>query len=131
MNNDRNEKPTSGFQLSEKSSVRGKRILNTTSQNKKEVIPGVEYNLTLPKLTENQVIVPDTLALVFNFKNSNTKSWFLNNLGRQLVKELRIDMDGEMIYENTGESIFETYKDLRKSDKERNACSNMVWLMKT
>ena len=57
---------------------------------KKEGTPGDEYIVTVPKLGASTVIIPDTMELTFNFKNSNTKSWMVNNLGRQLQKELKV-----------------------------------------
>ena len=97
----------------------GKRIFNTVPLLKKEAKPGDIDNLRVPKLSENQVIVPDTMCLTFKFNNSNTKSWFLNNLGKQLINQLSITMDSMSIYDNTGESVMETCKDLWKSDKKR------------
>ena len=61
----------------------------------------------------------DTMVLSFKFENSNTKSWFLNNLGRLLVDQLCIVVQGELVYQNTSESMFEIYKDLWRSDDDR------------
>ena len=59
------------------------------------------------------------MMLTFNFKNSNDKSWFVNNLGRQLQKELKISYNNTFIYENTDEATYSTYEDLWKSEEER------------
>ena len=66
----------------------------------------------MPKLNSSQCIIPDTMVLSFKFENSNTKSWLLNNLGRLLVDQLSIVVQGELVYQNTSESMFEVYKDL-------------------
>jgi hypothetical protein len=50
--------------------------------------PGEEIYVNIPKLKADSVLVPDSMALVFDFKNSNTKSWFRNNLGKLLQKRL-------------------------------------------
>ena len=115
----RNKELAPGYNKTTKSSVKGKRLFNTTSLLKKEAAPQDTYYVTLPQLSQNQVIIPDTMALVFKFKNSNTKSWFKNNLGRQLVEGLRVTMNGEVLFDNTGESILETYKDLWLNDEKR------------
>ena len=99
--------------------MKGKRLFNTTLLLKKEAGPGDEYYMVQPKLSENKVIVPDTICLCFQFQNSNTKSWFLNNLGRQLVEGLRTTMAGETLYDSNGESVMETYKDLKLSEKTK------------
>ena len=59
------------------------------------------------------------MAISFKFTNSNTKSWFLNNLGRLLVDRLSIKVQGVEVYKNTGESMLEVYKDLWRSDDDR------------
>ena len=73
----------------------------------------------MPQLGPNQVIVPDTMCLTLKFENSNTKSWFKNNLGRLLCSELKVRVGGEIVYDNMGEGIFEVYKDLWWSDDKR------------
>ena len=59
------------------------------------------------------------MALVFDFKNSNTKSWFRNNLGKLLQRRLEIRLTGEKVYDNSGESLLEVYKDLWLHRKQR------------
>ena len=99
--------------------VHGRRQVVTASVWKKEAVPGDKYSITIPKLVGGQVILPDTMCLIFNFENSNDESWFRNNLGKLLVKELQLSMSGHVIYVNDLESMLEVYKDLWKSDKER------------
>ena len=84
METDRNKKLAPGYNKTTKSSVKGKRLFNTTSLLKKEATPGDEYYVTMPQLGPNQVIVPDTMNLVF--KNGNTKCHFKNNVGRLQTK---------------------------------------------
>ena len=86
---------------------------------KTEATPEDIYSVSIPALNANECIVPDTLALSFKFNNSNTKSWFLNSLGRLLVDRLSIKVQGVEVYQNTGESILEVYKDLWRSDVDR------------
>ena len=59
------------------------------------------------------------MALSFKFANSNTKSWFLNNLGRLLVDRRSIKVQGVEVHQNTGQSMLEVYKDLWRSDDDR------------
>ena len=126
----RNQQLKPGYNQSARSSVKGKQLFNTMSLLKKEASPGDSYQIVLPKLSENKVIVAHTICLSFRFKNSNTKLWFLNNLGRQLVEGLKITMAGETLYDNNGESIMEIYKDLWLREKKR-LWSNMVLLKNT
>ena len=59
------------------------------------------------------------MALSFKFNNSNTKSWFKNNLGKLLVDKLSINVQEVEVYQNTGESMIEVYKDLWRSEEDR------------
>ena len=101
--------------------IKGKRSVKKTSLIKTEAIPDDTYTaVSIPVLNPSQCIVPDTLALSIKSSNSNKKSCFLNNLGKILVDDLRIFVQGEEIYQNTGEGMFETYKseDDRKKRQE-------------
>ena len=116
---DLNRKLRPGYQPKERATVKGKRTHYAISANKREADPNQEYTVTIPKLSEKEVIFMDTAKLTFNFENSNTKSWFVNNLGKQLMKNVKVLYDKAIIYESENDSIIETYTDLWKSDEER------------
>ena len=99
--------------------LKGKRHFIVSSLLKTQAVPEDIYSVDLPALNPNQCIIPDTMALSFKFTSSNTNSWFLNNLGRLLVDRLRIKVQGVEVYQNTGESMLQVYKDLWRSDDER------------
>ena len=99
--------------------IKGKRLFNTTSLLKKEATPGDTYYVAMPSLSPNQVIVPDTMNLTFKFVNNNTKSRIKKSLGRLLCEGLNVQIGGEIVYDNRGESIMEIYKDLWKSESKR------------
>ena len=115
----RNTELAPGYNKTTWSVIKGKRLFNTTSLLKKEAKPGDTYYVAMPSLSPNQVIVPDTMNLTFKFVNSNTKSRFKNNLGRLLCEGLNVQIGGEIVYDNRGESIMEIYKDLCKSESKR------------
>ena len=115
----RNSELKPGYKRTKNSTVTGKRLFNTTSLIKKEASPNDIYYVRIPKLNPNQVIVPDTMNLTFKFNNSTTKSRFKNNLRRILCEGLTIQIGGEIVYDNRGEGIFETYRDLWKSEAKR------------
>ena len=117
----RGEQLTAGYKKTSTlaKDLRGKRCFIAASLLKKEATPEDIYSLTIPALNANECIVPDTMALSFKFNNSNTKSWFLNNLGRLLIDRLSIKVQGVEVYQNTGESMLEVYKDLWRSDDDR------------
>ena len=116
MTTNRNEELNPGFNRTKLTNIKGKRMFNMTSLLKKEATAGDVYYIAMPSMSPDQCIVPDTMI---KFKNSNTKSWFKNNLGRLLSEGLNVRIGGEVVYDNTGESIREIYKDLCKSDDKR------------
>ena len=120
---DRNRELAPGYNKTTKSVIKGKRLFNTTSLLKKEATPGDVYNVAMPGLNLNQVIIPDTMNLTFKLVNGNTKCRFKNNLGRLLCEGLNVMIGGEVVYDNTGEGMFERYKDLWLSDNRR---ANMI-----
>ena len=115
-----------GYKKTKNSTVTGKRLFNTTSLIKTEAGPEDTYYVRMPILSANQVIVPDMMNLTFKFNNSNTKSRFKNNLGRILCEGLTIQIGGEIVYDNRGEGVFETYKDLWKTIRRETECWNTV-----
>ena len=115
----RGEELKPGFKKTTLNTIKGKRSVKTTSLVKTEAIPEDIYTVSIPALNRSQCIVPDTLALSFKFSNSNAKSWFLNNLGRILVDRLSIFVQCVEVYQSTGESMMEVYKDLWRSKEDR------------
>ena len=90
---DINQKLRPGYQPKERATVKGKRTHYAISANKRIADPNEEFTVTFPKLSEKEVISMDTAKLTFNFENSNAKSWFVNNLGKQLMKNVKVLYD--------------------------------------
>ena len=99
--------------------IKGVRTRHVITFNPSKANPGEVIYIDTPKLKPDVFLVPDSFNLMFDFKNANAKSWFNNNLGKLLTKELTVQMAGEVVFSNTGESIIEVYKDLWRPDKER------------
>ncbi|CAB4025257.1 Hypothetical predicted protein [Paramuricea clavata] len=97
----------------------GNRTRQLITFNPNSAKPGEEIYINIPKLKPDSVLVPDSMALIFDFKNVNEKSWFRNNLGKLLQKRLEIRLAGEKVYDNSGESLLEIYKDLWMDEKQR------------
>ena len=110
-----------GFSKTIKTNIEGM-IRNIVSNSLLlEATPNNDYVVKIPAkwLSPAKCIIPDTMALTFRFSNSNTKSWFKNNLGRLLIDKLIISIQSEVVYSNNGESIIEVYKDLWRSEEDR------------
>ncbi|CAB4029204.1 Hypothetical predicted protein [Paramuricea clavata] len=97
----------------------GNRTRHLITFNPNSAKPGEEIYVNIPKLKPDSVLVPDSMALIFDFKNANEKSWFRNNLGKLLQKRLEIRLAGEKVYDNSGKSLLEIYKDLWMDEKQR------------
>ncbi|CAB4012683.1 Hypothetical predicted protein [Paramuricea clavata] len=108
------------FRRMNKAGFIGDRTRHVLTFNPNPAKPGQEIYVNIPKLKADSVLVPDSMALVFDFKNSNTKSWFINNFGKLLQKRLEIRLAGEKVYDNSGESLLLVYKDLWLHRKQRN-----------
>ena len=115
----RGEELKPGFKKTTLTPIKGKRSVNLTSLTKTQGTPEDIYTVSIPALNPSQCIIPDTLALSFKFTNSNTKYRLLNNLGRLLVDRLSVNVQGVEVYQNTGESMMEVYKELWRSEEDR------------
>ena len=115
----RGEELKPGFKKAKLTNIKGKRSVNVTSLVKTTATPEDIYTISIPALNPSQYIIPDTMALSFKFNNSNTMSWFKNNLGRLLVDKLSINVQGLEVYQNTGESMIEVYKDLWRLEEDQ------------
>ena len=117
---DRLTELSAGFRRMQESSIKGNRTRHVITFNPNKAEPEESIYADIPKLNSELCLVPDSFYLLFNFKSKNTKSWFKNNLGKLLQKNLTIKVSGQIIYENTGESVYRVYQDLRLKDSVRN-----------
>ena len=117
--NSRTSELKPGFRRSKMTEIKGARTRHVITFNPNKVNPGEVFYIDTPKLKLDVCLVPDSLNLMFDFKNANVKSWFNNNLRKLLTKGLTVKMAGEVVYSNTGESVIAVYKDLWKTAKER------------
>lgn len=87
---------------------------------------GEELCIDIPKLKPDSRLVAVSMHLLNDFKNSNAKSWFLNNLSKLLVEHLVVKLGGETLYENSRMAV---YKDLWRTQTDRTqAIYNLSYL---
>ena len=104
--------------------ITGKRLFTEVTFNPSVINSGESVYISVPTLGTNMCLVPDTFFLTAKFESKNTKSWFLNNLGRLLVKQLQVMVGSrEACYTNDQESMYSVYKDLWLPEEQR---KNMV-----
>ena len=89
-------------------------------------IPNIAYpnkhiDIETPHGSRDHVIVPDTTKITFNFEITSTDKArnVVNNVGRALVKEKVLILGSKEIDTINNSNIYDTYKDLYLSKKER------------
>ena len=76
------------FRRTNRGEIRGERTRHVLTFNPNKAGAGEEIYVNIPKLRAESLFVPDSMSLVFDFKNKNEKSWFRNNLGKLMQKRL-------------------------------------------
>ena len=103
MNSDSNKLlPT--YRRFYKTPVKGKRTVISIALDQPKISAKSNVNLTFPKLSQNVCVNPNSIYISALLENTNTKSWFKNNLGRLLCDELQIRIGSEPVYDNKKES---------------------------
>ena len=75
----------------------------------------------MPKLNENEVIVPGSLALRFNIdlNGGHANNFLVDNIGRALVDKLVVKYSGTILQDTVGYDIYKIFEDLFLSKEER------------
>ena len=94
--------------------------LNRITQTPSNANPGETLYIEIPKLSENMVIVPGSVFLLFNLTLSGHEdNTVVNNLSRSLVKRQRVVFGGETLQDTMNYDLFQTYQDLFLPKEER------------
>lgn len=104
---DPNRYPKRPFGLKSKYSIN--RVTHTPSSAN----PGEKLYINIPKLSENVVLVPGTVELVFDLQVSgHENNRFVNNVGRALVTEMKVTYGGEVLQDTKRYDLIKLYEDL-------------------
>lgn len=94
--------------------------LNRITLNPSSANPGETLYVNIPKLTENVVIVPGSVSLLFDVGvTGHANNTLVNNVGRNLVSRLKILFGGETLQDTQRYDLFQTYHDLFIPNEER------------
>ena len=99
--------------------VKGSRTVISIALDQSKISSSSNVNYTSPKLSPNVCVNPDSIYISALFENTNTNSWFKNNLGRLLCKELQVRIGSSLVYDNKLENLIMVYKDLWLPDEQR------------
>lgn len=103
---DANRLPKKPFGLNSKHKI-NRIILTPSSAN-----PGETLYIEIPKLSENVVLVPGTIRLIFNLKESgHTNNRFVNNVGRALVRSMKVSYGGQVLQDTHRYDLIKLYED--------------------
>ena len=101
--------------------LKAERAVKRITFDRTEVNPEETLYVSVPKLNENEVIVPGSLALRFNIdlNGRHANNFLVDNVSRALVDKLTVKYAGEVLQDTVGFDIYKIYQDLFLSKEER------------
>ena len=95
--------------------------VNTVTFTPSEAKPKETLYVNVPKVGENEVIVPNFLALTFNIDLSggHANNFLVQNVSRALVEKLVVKFGTEIIDVTQGYDIYKTFQDLFLPEEKR------------
>ena len=105
--------------------MKAERTVKRITFNPSEANPGETLYVAVPKLSEHEVIVSSSLALVFNINLSggHANNYLVQNVSRALVDRLVVKFAATTIQDMVGYDIYKIFEDLFLSLNER---TNMI-----
>ena len=100
--------------------MKAERIVKRTTFNRTEADPSSTLYILVPKLNEHEVIVPGSLAFLFNIDltGGRAKNYLVQNVSRALVGRFLVNFAGTIL-QDTGYDIYKIFEDLFLSADER------------
>ena len=93
-------------------SMQAERTVTRIAFNPSKANPGDVLYVTVPKLSKDVVMVPWTLALVFDIDltGGHANNYLVQNVSRALVSRLTVKFDGTTVQDTNGYDIFKTFE---------------------
>ena len=101
--------------------MKAERAVKRITFDRTEAKPEETLYVSVPKLNENEVIVPGSLALRFKIEltGGHVNNFLVNNVARALVDKLTVKYAGTILQDTNGYDIYKIYEDLFLSQEER------------
>ena len=101
--------------------MKAERTVKRITFNPSEAHPGETLYVSVPRLSEHEVIVSGSLALVFNINLSggHANNYLVQNVSRALVDKLTVKFAGTTVQDTDGYDIYKIFEDLFLSTDER------------
>ena len=108
-----------------KNAMKAPRSVKRITFNPSEANPGETLYVHVPKLNENEVLVPGSLALRFDIDLSggHANNFLVQNVSRALVRKMVVKYGGDTIEDTLDYDVYKTFSDLFLPGKKRD---NMV-----
>ena len=101
--------------------MKAERTVKRITFNPSEANPGETLYVSVPKLSEHEVIVSGSLALVFNsnLSGGHANNYLVQNVSRALVDKLHVKFAATSVQDTDGYDIYKIFEDLFLSADER------------
>ena len=78
--------------------MKANRIVHRVTFNPSKALPGETLRIPVPKLDDGVVLVPGSLALIFNLSvKGQANNYGVNNVSRALVDRMTVKYAGEIL----------------------------------
>jgi len=101
--------------------MRAERAVKRITFDRTEAKPGDTLYVSMPKLNDNEVLVPGSLALLFEIDLSGgyANNFLVQNVTRALIDKLVVKFGGTILQDTVGYDIYKTFDDLFLSQERR------------
>ena len=101
--------------------MKAERAVKRITFDRSEASPGETLYVSVPKPNESEVLVPDSLALLFNIDlaGGHANNSFVQNVTCALVTKLVVKYAGNLLQDTVEYDIFKIWEDLFLSQEER------------
>ena len=101
--------------------IKAERTVKRITFNPTSANPGETLYVSVPKLSEHEVLVSGSLALVFNINLSggHANNYLVQNVSRALVDKLHVKFAATSVQDTHGYDIYKIFEDLFLSADER------------
>ena len=100
--------------------LKADRKVHRVTFNPNKASPGETLHISVPTLDDGVVLVPGSLALVFNLTvTGHANNFLVNNVSRALVNRMTVKFAGEILQDTDGYDLIMLYEDLFLTEKER------------
>jgi len=101
--------------------IKAPRAVKRITFDRTEASPGETLYVHVPKLNENEVLVPGSLGLRFDIDltGCHANNYLVQNVSRALVSKMVVKFAGTILQDTDGYDLFKIYEDLFLSQEQR------------